>query len=202
LAPVAGGAPLVAHQTADLFGLWTTWEAECGERCGPPFWAVVWPAANVLAGYLLAHPETVSGLRVLDLGCGGGIAGIAAAMAGARSVIANDVDAVAEHIVTLNARANAVTLTLSAEDLTTTTERAPADVVLVADMFYEQAPSRGMMAWLRASVSAGSRVLIADGGRPFSPTKGLLEVYSKRVTVSADVEGVPERLVRVLELLR
>jgi predicted nicotinamide N-methyase len=116
-------------------------------------------------------------------------------------VIANDVDPAATRVAQLNARANAVALHATIDDLTSTTEPAPVDVVLVADMFYEQGPSAGMLAWLRASAAAGARVLIADGGRPFSPTVGLRELCSERVAVPADLEGVSERLVRIGELL-
>jgi predicted nicotinamide N-methyase len=201
MAAVAGGGPIVAHQAPDLFALWLAWEEECGVACGPPFWAVAWPAARVLAGYLLSHPDAVSGRTVLDLGCGGGVAGIAAARAGAASVVANDVDPVALHIAASNARANEVILSPAVEDLTTT-RRAQVDVVLVADMFYEKEPSAGMMGWLRASAAAGSTVLIADSGRPFSPAAGLVDVHAARVGVCAEVEGVADRLVRIRELPR
>lgn len=42
--------------------------------------------------YILDHPEIVRGLRVLDLGSGCGATAIAAALAGAKSVTANDID--------------------------------------------------------------------------------------------------------------
>ena len=46
----------------------------------------LWPAGRALATRLSAEPELVRGLRVLELGTGLGIAGIAAADAGARHV--------------------------------------------------------------------------------------------------------------------
>jgi predicted nicotinamide N-methyase len=200
LMPVTGCASILAHQAGDLFAFWQAWEAERGAPCGPPFWAVAWPAARVLAGYLLAHPETVGGRAVIDLGCGGAVAGIAAAMAGAAAVIANDVDPVAVHIAALNARASGVEVTPTAGDLTASAPRGPARVVLVADMFYEKGPSGGMMDWLRAAAAAGWRVVIADGGRPFSPIDGLVDLHVERVAVDVGVEGVPERVVRIREL--
>ena len=46
----------------------------------PPYWVYQWAGGLALARYLLDRPETVAGLRVLDLGAGSGIVGIAAAM--------------------------------------------------------------------------------------------------------------------------
>jgi len=191
----------VARQAPDLFALWLAWEAECGARRDPPFWAVVWPAARVLARYLLAHPQVVLGQRVLDLGCGGAAAGIAAARAGAAVVIANDVDPAAVFVASLNARANGVALTPSEGDLTGTPPKAAAAVILAADLFYEREPARGMLGWLRACAEHGSRVLVADGGRPFSPSVRLVDLHREIVSVCPDVEGVGERIVRVCELL-
>src|SRR2546421_785479 len=49
LTPVPGRPDLVAHHAPDLFALWEAWEAACGAQQGVPFWAVVWPAARLLA---------------------------------------------------------------------------------------------------------------------------------------------------------
>ncbi|HET9160117.1 MAG TPA: 50S ribosomal protein L11 methyltransferase, partial [Caulobacteraceae bacterium] len=58
----------------------------------PPYWAYPWGGGLVLARHILDHPETVTDLRVIDLGCGGGLVAIAAAKAGAASVLAVDID--------------------------------------------------------------------------------------------------------------
>ena len=53
----------------------------------------LWPAGRALATRLSAEPSLVRGRRVLELGTGLGIAGIAAADAGARHVFLSDIDA-------------------------------------------------------------------------------------------------------------
>ena len=53
----------------------------------------IWPAGRALATRLSAEPDLVRGLRVLELGTGLGIAGIAAADVGARHVFLSDIDA-------------------------------------------------------------------------------------------------------------
>ncbi len=52
-----------------------------------PYWADLWPSAVALARAVAARPLT--GLRVLELGCGLGLPSLAAALAGAR-VLATD----------------------------------------------------------------------------------------------------------------
>ncbi len=58
----------------------------------PPYWAFAWAGGQALARYLLDHPDTVAGHEVLDIGSGSGIVAIAAAKAGARRVVAAEID--------------------------------------------------------------------------------------------------------------
>ena len=54
--------------------------ADQGDR--DPYWCRLWPSAIALAQLILQQPELVRGKRVCDIGCGLGLAGIAAALAG------------------------------------------------------------------------------------------------------------------------
>ena len=92
LTPVPGRPDLVAHYAPDVFALWQAWEEECGAPQAVPFWAAVWPAGQLLARVVQAEPAWVRGQTVLDLGCGSGVAGIAALRAGATRVVAHDID--------------------------------------------------------------------------------------------------------------
>lgn len=47
-----------------------------------PYWCRLWPSAVALAQLILQQPGLVKGKRVCDIGCGLGLAGIAAALAG------------------------------------------------------------------------------------------------------------------------
>jgi predicted nicotinamide N-methyase len=88
---------------AEPFGLW-----DRTERDAPPFWAFPWAGGQGLARYLLDHPETVAGRHVLDVASGSGLVAIAAAKAGAKTVIAGDIDDNALAAIALNAAANDV----------------------------------------------------------------------------------------------
>lgn len=77
-----------------------------------PYFAFYWAGGQGLSRYILDHPEIVRGLRVLDVGSGCGATAIAAALAGAKSVTANDIDPVACVAALMNAQINNVTVEL------------------------------------------------------------------------------------------
>ena len=200
LRPVEGCDSIITHQAEDLFALWEAWEAEACEQCATPFWAIAWPAALVLARHILKHRHLVAGKTVLDLGCGSGLAGIAAARSGAHRVIANDIDPVALEIAQRNAAANAVSLETCTTNLTETPGVCTADIILVADLFYHRTASAALVAFLRQAQKKGAAVLIADSNRPFTPATGITVLMQETVPVSMELEGVPHREVRLLVL--
>jgi predicted nicotinamide N-methyase len=137
---------------------------EMWERLGRlPFWAYAWAGGQALARHVLDNPELVRGRTVLDLASGSGLVAVAAAMAGAARVIANDVDPHALAATALNARANAVTVTVLGGDLLDST---PAEeVILAGDVFYERPLARRVMPFLER---AGGAVLVGDPERACS----------------------------------
>jgi predicted nicotinamide N-methyase len=159
--------------------------AENFERPGehyPPYWAFAWPGGQALARHLLDNSDAVRGRRVIDIGSGSGIAAIAAAMAGAASVLAADVDPLAEIAIRRNAAANRVILDTTTDDMLGT---VPAhDLILIADLVYEPELQTRVAAFLEAAASQGRHVLMADrttGPRP-SPRFRLLREYAAPLT--------------------
>lgn len=135
---------------------------------GTPYWAYDWGGGLALAHYLADRPGVAAGQRVFDLGAGSGIAGIAAARAGAAAVTAADVDPHALVAVGMNAALNDVTIATQAGDATL--GPAPdADLVLVADLFYEAALARRVTDFLDRCLVAGIAVLVGDPGRDWLP---------------------------------
>lgn len=121
----------------------------------PLYWIFCWASGQVLARYILDNPAWVKGKRVVDFGCGSGVVAVAAALAGAREVIACDVDTLALEATRFNARLNNVSLTLSDNyfDIAGTIDR-----VIVADVLYD----RENFIWLQRFLDRAPRVLIAD----------------------------------------
>ncbi|MGV8074874.1 MAG: methyltransferase [Syntrophobacteraceae bacterium] len=202
LRPVHGCAELTAHQADDSYAVWEAWEQENACECPIPFWAVVWPGAAALARYVLKNNVAVKDRLVLDLGCGGGIAGIASGRAGARAVIANDIDPIALYIAERNARANGVSLKTEDRDLTMLDDFEGADVILVADMFYIRDDADRLLCRLRAAQEKGGTVLISDGGRAFAPKSGIEILAAELISTNPDLEGTENRQVRILTLTR
>ncbi len=125
----------------------------------PAYWSFCWGSGLALARFLLNHPEWVKQRTVIDLGAGSGVAGIAAAMAGARRVIACDTDPDALLATRTNASLNGVTLEL-ADALPQPEGPLPAraDVLLMADVLYD----RRNLSLLKIAQRHADRILVAD----------------------------------------
>lgn len=174
-----------AHQAT---GLWRLAAAEGDTDPPPPYWAFPWAGGMALARYLLDHPDKVRGRRVLDLGAGSGLVAIAAALAGARAVIAADIDRYAAAATRLNAAANGVTLAVVEGDLTAGAPPA-VDLVTVGDLFYERELAQGVTAFLDRCLAAGMDVLIGDPGRSYLPHARLRPLAEYRVPDVGEVES-------------
>ncbi len=133
------------------------------------------------------NPEVVRGCDVIDLASGSGLVAIAAARAGARRVLAADIDSFATTAIAINARLNGVELVVTDENLLE--KPAPAGrTILVGDLFYERSVAERLTAWLHVAAAAGSSVLIGDPGRSYLPRKALDEVAVYEVPVTRDLE--------------
>ena len=164
----------------------------------PPYWAWPWAGGQVLARHVLDHPALVHGRRVADVGCGGGIVAIAAALAGASQVQAIDIEPYAIATVALNAAANEVTLELRETDPIGSDDGW--DVVLAGDVWYDAELADRMAPWLRRLAGRGALVLTGDLGRAYLPADGLEEQARAEVPTLVDLEDVPSKLARVLRL--
>ena len=168
--PVPGVPEIRLHKAAPRSGLRRL--AERDSQFGSPYWAHYWGGGLVLARYLLDRPETIIGRRILDLGAGSGIVGIAAAKAGAADVQAADVDPYAITAIGLNAALNDVTVETVLADLAKG-EPPAVDIICVGDLFYEAALAKHVTAFLDRCLLQGIGVLIGDPWRTHLPTSRL-----------------------------
>jgi len=202
---VLAALPLVPeiaiHQASEVTPLWEATETEL-EALGlpPPFWAFAWAGGQALARYVLDHPEIVRGRRVLDFAAGSGVEGIAAAMAGAASVTAIDIDAVAGAAIALNASVNGVTLDIRIGDIVGTPQ-PDIDIVLAGDICYERGPAERITAWLRSLAGAGADVLLGDPNRTYMPKSGLERVIGYAVKTTKAIEDTDLRNASVWRVL-
>jgi predicted nicotinamide N-methyase len=200
-----GPAPLVPEVSVfygrSLIEVWEAAERLANQTLPAPFWAYPWAAGIAIARVVLDHPEWIIGKRVLDFGCGGGIASFAAARAGAESVIANDVDAWALAITRIAAARQGFMIRPLLADLTASARAQPAvDIVLCSDLAYEKRKAQRQRTFLERARRNGARVFVADAGRKYFNADGLLPLATFNIAVPKDLEGVDERVARVYEM--
>ena len=153
-------------------------------RGGPtPYGRVLWPSAAACARVLVELATRISAKSVLELGCGTGLVSLVAMRAGLQ-VMATDVDEGA----LIAARAAAATLpaaTLPAATLpaatfpaagalTTTTfdvrssdPLPPADIIVAADLLYEEVLAAALARRCIEALAEGAHVIVGDPGRLF-----------------------------------
>ena len=183
LLPVPHTPEISLHVADEATELWQRTEEELGEiGLPPPFWAFAWAGGQALARYILDHPETVRGRRVLDFASGSGLVAIAAMKAGAAQVTACDIDSFAIAAIQLNAQANGVTVTPVQADLIG--QDHGWETVLAGDICYERDLAERVTDWLFRLSQRGATVLIGDPGRSYLPKDRLerLDMYEVPVT--------------------
>jgi predicted nicotinamide N-methyase len=175
------------HLASEAHELWLKTEEELEEiGLPPPFWAFAWAGGQGLARYVLDHPETVRGRRVIDFATGSGLIAIAAKMAGAAKVLAVDIDPWAETAVRLNAELNGVAVDFAGADIIG--EARVADVYLAGDVFYDKGFADLILPWFAALECAGAVVLVGDPGRAYCPRERMTSLATYEVPVTRALE--------------
>ena len=168
---------LRVHTADEATVLWEKTEAALQAiNLPPPFWAFPWAGGQALARFVLDRPHLVQGRTVLDVASGSGLVALAAARAGARHVVANDLDSMAAEAALLNAAANGVALTCHVGDIVGSDEGW--DVVLAGDIAYQADMADRLMPWLHELHRRGAHVLIGDPGRAYLP-RALLQAVAR-----------------------
>jgi predicted nicotinamide N-methyase len=178
---------IVLHLADEAHDLWHRTEEEL-DALGlpPPFWAFAWAGGQGLARYVLDHPDSVSGRRVLDFASGSGLVAIAAAKAGAGAVLAADIDPWTETAIRLNAALNGVDIAFTGLDLVG--KPVEADVLLAGDVFYDRAFADLLVPWFLELTEKGVTILVGDPGRAYLPKERLRPEATYQVPVTLALE--------------
>lgn len=181
------------HLASEIVPIWQMTEEEL-EKSGlpPPFWAFAWAGGQALARYILDHPETVAGKRILDFGAGSGMIGIAAMKANAASVLSADIDPFAAASIRLNAEVNGVSLNVTTDDIVGSANGG-WDVILIGDMCYERPLAERIETWVHSLVDGGATAYIGDPGRTYLPKSGLEKIVSYAVKTTRELEDTDVR---------
>jgi shikimate kinase/shikimate 5-dehydrogenase/predicted nicotinamide N-methyase len=130
-----------------------------------PYWAELWHSASALAGFILDDESLVRGYELVEIGCGLGVPGIAAAAAGAL-VTFTDNDSHALHAAEFNCLAN---LPGTNADFRLLDFRDPPyrkwERIIAADVLYENRYLEPFAEFLAGSLAPGGAALIAEPNR-------------------------------------
>lgn len=164
---LVGGREIVLMRPRDAETLLDD-EASLGDDERLPYWADLWPSGVALAAAVVGR--SLRGRRVLELGCGLGLASICAAVAGGK-VTASDWLEPATETAMANARRNGVaieTMTCSWQQPGAIVASAPWDLVLAADVLYERRNLPLLLDLLPRLVGDRGEIWLADPGRVFA----------------------------------
>ncbi|MEM6315106.1 MAG: methyltransferase [Planctomycetota bacterium] len=140
-----------------------------------PYWANLWPSGIALARWAFANVRP--GQTVLDLGCGMGVVGAAAAKAGGIVTVA-DIEPDAVDLAVRNSGGRGVVFDFVTEQLD-----ASFDWIFGADVLYEPQLAGPVLAFV---VNHGGRAVLADPNR--SSAEALLALGEFRaVTIEPGV---------------
>lgn len=149
-------APLQFYRPAD--NLWQTLDRR-------PAWSAVYAGTSVIIALLSERPDLVAGKKVYEIGCGSGLASIAAARSGAVAVTATDKDPAACAATAANALLNGVEIDVRQQ---AATDSWPNDVgvLLAGDVLNNRSLKPAEMEELAHRIdgfrASGGTVIVGD----------------------------------------
>lgn len=130
-----------------------------------PYWAEIWPSAIGMGMHLFDYPVP-PGTQVLELGCGIGVAGIAAAAAGLE-ILACDYEQDALEFARYNAALNRTPgrIRYRQMDWRSPDLEEQYAVIIASDILYERPNHEPVMALINRALSPGGMFLTSDPNR-------------------------------------
>ncbi len=166
----------------------------------PPYWAHVWPGSRSLARVMTQADCT--GRRVVDLGCGLGLAGIVAALRGALVTMVDSAGPGAR-FARANAAINGCRVAVVQSDLRQPGFRGVFDYCLAADVTYDPTLQAALASFLKDHLAPAGRAWCAESVRTFDEGfRRACEAHGLRATESEvreldEQREVPVRLTEV-----
>ncbi len=150
----------------------------------PPYWAYLWTGSRCLAEYV-ARWVDLRGRRVLEIGCGLGLAGLVAAQRGG-DVVFVDGALPALSFVRASLHVNGLAASTLCADYRTLAADARFDCILAAEVAYEPDTYGQLAATLARHLAPGGTALIADGFR--TDTRALYRALGAHALTTRAIE--------------
>lgn len=131
----------------------------------PPYWALVWTGARAIAA-IASNMEFAPSARVLDLGCGLGVAGLAAARRGAAVTFGDYLEAPLQFVRATLERLDLPACSAGLVDFTDNADDGSRfDVILAADIVYDPAHYGPLAEYLDVHLKPGGTILLTESLR-------------------------------------
>jgi predicted nicotinamide N-methyase len=189
--PVPSLSCLKLYQANEVTPLWqmTEMELQIGQ-IAPPFWAFAWAGGQALGQYIFDFPHIVKGRSVFDMASGSGVVAICAALQGALSITANDIDPFAEAAIGLNAALNGVSLRVETQDRLKG-DVPEVDVILAGDICYDRNLRDAMLTFFGKARHKGIEVYVGDPHRTYFPETGFERLMTYEIKTQTEIEDSP-----------
>lgn len=137
-----------------------------GDELGLPYWAEIWDSSVGVGQWLIEHNQDrdLRLMRVLDLGCGMGLAGTVAAMLGARVTFA-DIERDALGFAALNALRYSPHVFARRVDWQKDDLRMTFDLIIGSDVLYEKSQWEHLDTFFTHHLAPGGRIILGEPGR-------------------------------------
>ena len=143
----------------------------------PPYWALVWTGARAIAARLAAFPLDER-TRVLDLGCGLGLSGLAAAARGAKVVFGDYLEEPLEFVRASLGGLGLEGCEVKRVDFTRAEDHGRFHLVLAADIVYDPAHYGPLAEFLDRHLAEEGCILLTESLR--ADARVFLEGLEKR----------------------
>lgn len=130
-----------------------------------PYWAELWPSAISMGHYLAEHPALIKDKSVLEIGCGLGLSGMVAHALGGKVILSDYLPAALE-LAAYNWEKNfAEEAQLMQLDWREVKAEQAADVILAADVAYEERAFEPLMNAFRILMKPHSKLILTEPNR-------------------------------------
>jgi predicted nicotinamide N-methyase len=130
-----------------------------------PYWAELWPSSIALSQYIIGKAEIIAGVTAIELGCGVGLAGMAAARKGAE-VLVSDYQPDALRLAELNWLMNlGKSPAMQLMDWRSATLPQKFELILASDVVYEKRFFNPLVEIFGSVLSPGGQILLSEPKR-------------------------------------